>query len=247
MQLDRKAFPRHARGPLVTATYLHRRQGYRICGGVASLLVVLSLVLVERPWAGAPPPGEPSVPRLMPRSQVAVHQGRLSVNLWETDIREVLVEIQYQSGIPISVSPGPEHKVSAQFTDVALDQGLRRLLQLASQSYAMRYALGPPGEVILQEVQVFSRAPVGNQSPAGAAQGGDEHGSEAGQRFVDALLQRQVAAPAVAREDESDAVRFREALERQAAPALERADAPASDAARRFREMLEGWAGATAR
>jgi hypothetical protein len=131
MQLDSKVFPRHARGALVAAAYLHQRQGYGIWGGVASLLVVLSLVLVERPWAAALPPGDLSVPRLTPRPQVAVHQGRLSVNLWEGDIREVLVQIQQQSGIPISVSPGPEPKVSAQFTDVALDQGLRRLLQLA--------------------------------------------------------------------------------------------------------------------
>ena len=247
MQLDSKASLRHARGALMAATYLHQRQGYGIRGGVASLLVVLSLVLVECPWAGALPPGELSVPRLVPRSQVAVHQGRLSVNLWEADIREVLVEIQHQSGIPISVGPGPEHKVSAQFTDVALDQGLRRLLQLASQSYAMRYALGRPGEVILQEVQILTMAPAGDQSPAGAAQGGEEPGSEVGQRFVDALLQRQVAAPAVEREDASDAVRFQEAWERQVAPALERADAPASDAARRFRDMLEDLAGATQR
>ena len=79
----------------------------------------------------------------------------------------------------------------------------------------MCYALGPPGEVILQEVQVFRKAPDGDQSPGGAAQGGEKSGSEVGQRFADALLQRQVAAPAVTREDKSDAVRFQEALERQ--------------------------------
>jgi type II secretory pathway component GspD/PulD (secretin) len=156
----------------MAATYRHRRQEHGLWGGVASLLAILFLVHVARPWAGALPPGDLSVPRLAPRPQVAVHQGRLSVNHWEADIREVLVQIQQQSGIPISVSPGPEHKVSAQFTDVALDQGLRRLLQLASQSYAMHYASGPTGEVILQEVQVFRKAPAGDQSPAGAAQGG---------------------------------------------------------------------------
>jgi len=188
------------------------------------------------------------VSRRAPRQQVAVHQGRLSVNLWEADLGEVLAQIHQQAGISISVSPSPEHTVSVQFTDVALDQGLRRLLQLASRSYAMRYAPGPTGEVTLAAVQVFTKAPAGDQSPAGAAQAGEKPGAEVGQHFVDALLQRQAAAPAVAREDESDAASsFREALVRQAAPAPGWTDAPASDEALRFRDMLEDFTGATPR
>jgi transposase len=53
---------------------------------------------------------------------VAVHQGRLSVDLWEADLGEVLAQIHRQAGFSIRVSPGPEHTVSVQFTDVALDQ-----------------------------------------------------------------------------------------------------------------------------
>jgi hypothetical protein len=225
----------------MVATYLHRRQGHGIWGGLASLLLIFSLVPVARPWAGALPPGDIPVPR----QQVAVHQGRLSVNLWEEDLGEVLAQIQQQAGISTGVSPSPEPTVSVQFTDVPLDQGLRRLLQLASRSYAMRYAPGPTGEVTLEEVQVFTKAPAGDQSPAGAAQA-EKPGAEVGQRFVDVLLQRQAAAPAVAPEDESDAAsHFREALERQAAPAPGWTAAPASDATRRFRDMLEDFTGAT--
>jgi type II secretory pathway component GspD/PulD (secretin) len=179
---------------------------------------------------------------------VAVHQGRLSVNLWEADLGEVLAQIQQQAGISISVSPSPEHTVSAQFTDVVLDQGLRRLLQLASRSYAMRYAPGPTGEIALQEVQLFAEAPAGEQSPAGAAHTGEKPRAAVGQRFVDAVLQRQAAAPTVAREDESDAAsRLREALERNAAPAPGGTDAPESEAAQRFRDALEDFTGATPR
>jgi len=182
------------------------------------------------------------VQRRAPRLQVAVHQGRLSVDLWEVDLGEVLAQIQQQAGISIRVSPGPEHTVSVQFTAVALDQGLRRVLQLASRSYAMRYAPGPTGEVTLQAVQVFA------QALAGAAPAGEEPGAEVGQRFVDTLRQRQAAAPAVAREAESDAAsRFRDALERHSAPASEGTDAPESDAARRFRDVLEDVTGATPR
>jgi hypothetical protein len=224
----------------------HRRQAHGFWGGVASLLVILLLVPVAQPWAGAPPPGDIPVQTRAPRLQVAVHQGRLSVDLWQADLRDVLAQIRQQAGISISVRPGPEHTVSVQFTAVALDQGLRRLLQLASWSYAMRYAPGPTGEVALQEVQVFAEAPAGDQSPAGAAHAGEKPGAESGQRFVAAVLQHQAAAPAVARADESDAVsHFRDALERNSAPALGWTDAPESDAARRFRDTLDDVTGAT--
>jgi hypothetical protein len=221
----------------MVTTRPHRRQGHRIWGGGASLLVILLLVAVARPWAGAS------------RMQVTVHQGRLSVNLWEANLGEVLAQIHQQAGIAIRVRPSIEHTVSVQFTDVALDHGLRRLLQLASRSYAMRYAPGPTGEVALQEVQVFAGAPAGDQSPARAAHAGEKPGTEVGQHFVAAVLQRQAATPAVAREDERDAAsRFREALERNAAPAPEElTDAPERDAARRFREALEDFTGATQR
>jgi hypothetical protein len=226
----------------------HRRQRHGLWGGVASLLVILLLMPGVWPWARAAPSGYIPVQGRTPRLQVAVHHGRLSVDLWEADLGEVLAQIHQQAGISIRVSPGPEHTVSVQFTDVALDQGLRRVLQLASRSYAMRYAPGPTGEVTLQEVQVFAEAPAGDQSPAGAAHAGETPGAAVGQRFVDALLQRQAAAPAVAREDESDAAsRFRDALERNSAPAPGGTDAPESDAARRFRDALEDVTGATPR
>jgi hypothetical protein len=232
----------------MVTTRPHRRQGYGLWGGVASLLVLLLLVPVARPWAGAAPPKDIPVQRRAPRLQVAVHQGRLSVDLWQANLGEALAQIQQQADISIRVPPGPAHTVSVQFTDVALDQGLRRVLQLASRSYAMRYAPGPTGEVTLQEVQVFTKAPTGDQRPAGAAHAEETPEAAVGQRFVDTLLQRQATAPAVAREDESDAAsRFREALERHSAPAPEGTDAPESDAARRFRDTLEDVTGATPR
>ena len=231
-----------------------RRQGHGLWGGVAGLLVILLLVPGARPWAGAAPPEDIPVQRRAPRLQVAVHQGRLSLDLWEADLGEVLAQIHRQAGISLRVSPGPAHTVSVQFTDVALDQGLRRLLQRASRSYAMRYAPGPTGEVALQEVQVFAEAPAGDQRPAEAAPAGEEPGAEAvqraevGQRFVDTLLQRQAAAPAAAREDESEAASpFREALARNSAPAPGWTDATESDAARPFRDVLEQLTGATPR
>jgi hypothetical protein len=164
----------------MTTTRSLRRQGCGISGGVASLLVVLLLMPGVGPWARAVPPEDLPVQRRAPRLQVAVHQGRLSVDLWEADLREVLAEIDRQTDISIRASPSPAQTLSIQLTDVALDQGLRRLLQLASQSYALRYALGPTGEVTLQEVQVFAEAPAGDQSPAGTAHTGEEPEAEIG-------------------------------------------------------------------
>jgi type II secretory pathway component GspD/PulD (secretin) len=214
----------------------HQRQGHRIWGGIASLLVILLLVPIAQLGAGAP------------HLQVAVHQGRLSVNLWEADLGEVLAQIHQQAGISFRVSPSPQSTVSIQFTDMALDQGLRRVLQLASRSYAMHYGVGLTGEATLQEVQVFAEAPAGDQNPAGAAHAKETPGAEVSQRFVDAMLQRQAAALTITHEDESDtASHVRDALARHSAPAPGGTDAPESDAVRGFRDALEDFGGATPR
>ena len=229
-------------------TRSYRHLGQTIWGGVTTLLVILLVVPVALPLAGAPPLGDIPEKRRAPAMQVTVDQGRLSVNLWEADLAEVLAQIQQQAGITIRVSPSTEDTVSVQFTDVALDQGLRRLLQLTSRSYAMRYAPRPTGEVALLEVQVFAETPAGDHSPARAEHEGEKPEAEVGQRFVDAVLRRQAAAPTIAREDESEAAsRFRDALERHAAPAPGLTDAPENDASRRFRDFLESFTGATQR
>jgi hypothetical protein len=212
-----------------------RHHGHQLWEGVASLLALL-LVAVAQPWAGGP------------RLQVVVHQGRLSVDLWEADLGEVLAQIHQQTGISIRVSQSPAQTLSIQFTDVPLDQGLRRLLQLASQSYAMRYAPGPTGEVTLQEVQVFAEAPAGDQEPVAAVHAGEMPKGDVGQRFVEAMLQHQAAAPVVTDAAESaTAARFHEALVHHSALAPGETDAPASDAARRFADALEALTGATQR
>jgi hypothetical protein len=210
----------------------HRHQLWR---GVAGLLALL-LVAVAQPRAGGP------------RLQVAVHQGQLSVDLWEADLGEVLAQIHQQTGISIRVSPSPAQTLGIQFTDVPLDQGLRRLLQLASRSYAMYYAPGPTGEPALRELQVFTEAPAGDQEPVAAVHAGEMPKGEVGQRFVEAMLQHQAAAPVVTDEAESAAAsRFHQALAHHSALAPGETDVPASDAARRFADALEALTGATQR
>ena len=216
-------------------THPHRRQGHGLWGRVASLTALL-LVAVAQPWAGGP------------RLQVVVHEGRMSVDLWEADLGEVLAQIHQQTGISIRVSPSPAQTLSIQFTDVALDQGLRRLLQLASRSYAMFYAPGPTGESALRELQVFTEAPAGDQKPVAVVHAGERPRGEVGQRFVEAMLRHQAAAPIVTDEAESaTASRFHQALAHHSALAPGETDTPASDAAGRFADALEALTGATQR
>ena len=116
-----------------------------------SLLVGLLIVLTA--WTSAW-----SLRSLKAGMLVAVHDGQLSVDLREAPVREVLAAIGQQAGLRVHVDGAANRTVNAQFTDVELDQGLRRLLRAASLSYALLYAQGPAAMVVLQEVRVFGEA-----------------------------------------------------------------------------------------
>ena len=224
---------------------LPRRQGHRIVAGLATLLVFLLLGPGARPWAGTPNPGDIALKGPAPRLHVAVQQGQLSVDLWEADVKEVFTQIGQKAGVPIIMSSSAGETISAQFTGVTLEQGLRRLLQQASRSYAMLYAPDPAGGMAMREVRVFGKAHDGGPIPVVAERAAEQPTVEAGQCFVEAFMQHhQAAAPPVASEEESDAVRrFREALERNSEPATWPTAEQESEAVRRFQDALEGSTG----
>jgi len=60
---------------------------------------------------------------------VTVSEGSLSVDLREAPVREVLTMIGRQAGLRVRIDAKATRMVSAQFTGMALDQGLRRLLR----------------------------------------------------------------------------------------------------------------------
>jgi len=217
-----------------------RRQGNRILAGLATLLVILLLGPAARPWAGKPNPGGIPLKGPAPRLHVAVQQGQLSVDLWEVNVEEVLAQIGQKAGIPIIVSPSVGETISVQFMGVALEQGLRRVLERASRSYVILYTPDPAGGVAMREVRVFGKAHEGGPGPVTAERAVEEPMAEAGQRFVEALMQHQATAPPVASEEESDvARRFREALERSSDPAPWPTAEHESEAVRRFQDALE--------
>jgi hypothetical protein len=241
---DRHASPRQAPGAFTAADRPPRRPGDGIFAGLTSLLVIVLLGSAAWAWAGAPNPGDIPLKRAASRLHVVVQQGQLSVDLWEADVEEVLAQIGQQAGIRIIVSPSAEEKISVQFTGVTLEQGLRRVLQRASRSYAMRYATDLAGGVAVREVRVFGKADEGGPAPVVAERAAEEPTAEAGQRFVEALMQYHAAAPPVASEEESDvAHRFQEAWERNSEPAPRPTAEHESEAVRRFQDALEGSAG----
>jgi type II secretory pathway component GspD/PulD (secretin) len=89
---------------------------------------------------------------------VVVHEGQLSVDLREAPVREVLAAIGKQAGLRVLVDASVHRTISAQFTDMALEQGLRRLLRVASLSYTLRYTWDPAATLVLEEVRVFGEA-----------------------------------------------------------------------------------------
>lgn len=224
-----------------------RRQGHRISERWTSLLVILVLGPAAWLWAGEPSPGDIPLKRPASRLHVEVQQGRLSVDLWEADVEEVLAQIGQKASIPIIVSPSAGETISMQFMGVALEQGLRRVLQRASRSYAMLYAPDPAGGVAMREVRVFGKAHEGGPVPVVAERTVEEPMAEAGQRFVEALTQHHAAALPVASEEENDvAHRFREALEHSSEPAPWPTAEQESEAVRRLQDALEGATGAMA-
>jgi hypothetical protein len=128
------------------------------------LWIALVLLLFLTPGALATPividgdaDSAPPTP-LGDRLHVAVHAGQLSVNLREAPVRDVLAAIGQQAGLRVHIGDSANRTVNAQFTDMELDQGLRRLLRSASLSYTLLYTRGQAATVVLQEVRVFDEA-----------------------------------------------------------------------------------------
>jgi hypothetical protein len=132
----------------------HRDRGYRI---FHIIVLLCPLMFCTAAWsAGKGRPAEDPRPRSpVTGPSVVVHDGRLSVDLREADLGEVLAQIGRQAGIRVSAGPNAGKRVSARFADVELEAGLRRLLGLASLSHLFLYTQGPAGSVAIAEVRVL--------------------------------------------------------------------------------------------
>jgi hypothetical protein len=89
------------------------------------------------------------------RADITVADGRLSVHLSQADVRKVLSRIGEQAGFSLMMPSTAGETISGQFSNMELIQGLRRLLRLASLSYAMVYDAEFGSDGGLKELWVF--------------------------------------------------------------------------------------------
>jgi hypothetical protein len=180
-----------------------------------SVTILGVLILWGSAWLQSSEAGKAPPHHLESQRHIAVRQGQLSVQLQQAELLEVLSEIGRQAGIVITGSLRSEPRLSAQFTAVPLESGLRRLLRIASLSSAMVYGPGSGGSIALREVRVFE---TGGETAAPLqtiARG--SHAADAGETslpFSAALaeISQTWAAPMEAGESDITS-RFRAALE----------------------------------
>jgi hypothetical protein len=125
------------------------------CRLLMGLLITLTVCTVGWPQARMRDAGSTPLKPLGAQMHVTVDGGSLSVDLREAPVREVLATIGRQAGLHVRIDAEATRTVSAQFTAMTLDQGLSRLLRVASLNYALLYTRGPAATAILHEVRVF--------------------------------------------------------------------------------------------
>ena len=148
------------------STRHHRYTAYRIFSILAGLLFLL--IPCTGAWSqGKGLQAEDTRQRSAAKGlHVVVQDGRLSVDVQEADLREVLTQIGRQANIRISSGPSAGKRVSARFAGVELEEGLRRLLRQASLSHLFLYANGPGATVTISEVRVLGEGQDTTPRPA---------------------------------------------------------------------------------
>lgn len=213
--------------------------------------LVLWLFLTGACWPAQRPEGRRHGAQ-RERTSVTVEQGRLSVDLRQADMQTVLAHIGEQAGIAIFVGSMDRRTISAQFAGVDLEQGLRRLLRLASLDYLLLYARESTGAVTLREVRVFAEEQ-GERSPkplaaereerAVAVQELTDSAEDASQRFAAALTQAMGAFGAPPADAGHEVARsLRAALEQarnEASPNVEEGEEEEGKMVHRFRKALQ--------
>jgi hypothetical protein len=102
-----------------------------------SLVMILALSVFPRETRGQDAQG----PQLSDKAnlsaglQIVFDRGLLSVSLKNADLEEALKEISRQAEVKIEVTPPLKERITVEFVDLPLKQGLRRLLK--NQNYFM--------------------------------------------------------------------------------------------------------------
>jgi hypothetical protein len=176
-----------------------------VCARQGLCVLLAAVLLAGGAVVAADPEGEETLEETL---TVRIDHGRLTLRAEGVALDTVLRAIAQHAGITIVLETPLPDDVSAAFDDVALDEGLRRLL--GSRNHVLVYEAGAPNEpALLRHVKV--EAP-GTASPsrAGVVPGLDDSDSTARVMALEALA-------------DSDAVSFDVLLDvaqRDPAPAL---------------------------
>lgn len=221
-----------------------RRSGYR--GRWLRELVIYSLALLACWAAPRLEGGTQGSGRDHPQTRVriTVERGRLSVDLRQADLQAVLAQIGEQAGITIVMNPKDRRTISAEFTNVELEAGIRRLLRGASLSHTIHYIREPAGVVVIKEVRVLREENGGEPLQLAVSEAdGNTNGDNVVSHAVPPLMQTAEDSPPAGAEGTDAAARFREAFElaRQRAPqaAFPAAEGKESDVGSAFRNLLQ--------
>jgi hypothetical protein len=168
----------------------------------------------------------------------------LSVHLRQADLQAVIVQIGEQAGITIMMNPKDHRTISAGFTDVELEAGIRRLVRGASRSHTILYTREAAGTVAIKEVRVLGEESGGKPPQLAVSEaGGHTNGDNAVSHAALPLIQTQENSPPAGAEGTDVAARFRQAFElarrrvpQAASPATEEKE---NDVVRAFQDLLQ--------
>jgi hypothetical protein len=182
------------------------RGARRGLGRVAALGAALLAAAAVAPAAGLAAPPAPVQAPAAPLV-IAVDGARLTVDVRDADLAEVLQRIAGAAGFHLTIT-GQLGRVTAGFADVALDEGLRRLVQ--DNELMLVYRPQGGGGSALDEVQVYA----GVRGPAAPAPpGGPGHPSTG-------MAMAEIYQLVRARDDPASMTRLVEVLGSDADPAV---------------------------
>ena len=133
------------------------------------LILVLSGGNVSSTWAQRSVAADPAAPRRV--AGVVFAQGGLSVDVQDEDFGAIFRDIASQSQIEVSNLGGlPNRRISTQFTDLSLIEGLKRLLRVAGvPGYALITAQTEDGVKVERILFLDTNASTGAQPRAAAS------------------------------------------------------------------------------
>ncbi len=222
-----------------------RRSGYRgrwLWGIVIYCFVLLACWQAPR-LEGGIKGNERDYPQT--RASITVERGQLSVHLRQADLQAVLAQIGEQAGITIVMDPKDHRTITAELTNVELEDGIRRLLRGASLSHTILYTREAGGAVAIKEVRVLGEESGGEPlEPAVAKANGNTKGDNVVSHTAPPLTQTPEDSPPPAGAEQNDAAAslqevFELARRRAPQEASPAAEGKEDDVVGAFRNLLQ--------